>query len=632
MQQVSEPPPSSVHVLFVHGVGQHTRLSSLMQAYQAVRSNLRSPEVPSAVEDPIAGWKVVDFNDSASPPYLKLANRVPGRSPAELYFYEINYSQLAGVVRANHRIDVTRLFVGFDLAVNWSRTRLLQDAGRPAPIDSRDIAMAKILQRLSGVFAGVTVPVLGLPSLLLRNYTRTFVGTFRRFFEDIATFSMDRNGQQLISEHMKRTVEDIFAGKAFNHKINAGDGDNLFVIAAHSLGTVVAHNYLVGQWREKAPRVPSEFLTFGSPIGLVCWMWLFLDFPRMHYVPDSEAPVGGKSDAEKEELLSKYFCWSAESAPAAAPKPFRWINVINHLDPIATAFPLKHVDLSMQEPAIANALKGREIQHRYIRTGGLGSVGAAHTEYFDDRRENDSFIELLVQVVRLRPGDPARLLTERGPDLNWREMALDLLRLRILAALCGIGAILLYAGLLVWKFGPPQGRILLPGYVWALLPYCWPVLTVGALAFGQRFIYGGPTKRTSESRIDQLRWSDLSAIPYLLRRCLVRGAPQGDAVKQARDARIAPGPDLFTRLCTFVFEFVPTLIGMLAPVAYVKWMSDKGWNPFPAIWEAPSFFGGLALVFIFYLMCFSLSEFFACWRAAILVAYPEVPGRKAASP
>ena len=619
MQKGTAPPPSSVHVLFVHGVGQHSRLSSLMQAYQAVRSNLRSPEAPSALEDPIPGWRLIDFNDSASPPYLKLVNRLPGNGPAELYFYEINYSQLAGVVRANQPLDITRLFVGFDLAVNWSRTRLIQDAGKGN--ETRDVRIARLVQRLSGIFAGLTVPVLGLPSLLLRNYTNTFVGNFRRFFEDIATFAMDRNGQQLISAHMDRTVQDIFESNAFRGKLRPTDGDNLFVIAAHSLGTVVAHNYLVRQWQVGGTRVPSRFLTFGSPIGLVCWVWLFLDFRRMQYVPESQAGVS--SEDEKEQLLSKYFCWAAGDAPETSPKPLQWINVINHLDPIATAFGAGCVDMSMKPADIAPVLEGAEVQQRFIKTGGLRSVGASHTQYFDDQKEGDSFIELLVQVARMRAGDPAKLLQERGPPQHWREMARDLGRLRYLFAGLGIAAILAYGALLLWKFG--CDALALPLHtVLPLVLYCWPALTVGALAWGQRFIYGGPTKRTSEARIDQLAWWGLSSFPYKLRRWLQIDAPQGTAVEQVRAARMTPGPSLLTRVCTFVLEFVPTLAGMLVPVAIVTGASGQGWNPFPAIWEDKTFFIWLAALFVFYLVCFSISEFIAAWRDAIRLLFKDV--------
>src|SRR4051794_36925402 len=108
--------PRHVHVLFVHGVGAHSHLSSLLQAFQALRSNIRSPEAPVEGENPFAGWRLTEVDTSM--PSLKLEN--PGAGEGEtkaVYFYEVNYSALAGVVRANHPIDITGLFVGFDLAI-----------------------------------------------------------------------------------------------------------------------------------------------------------------------------------------------------------------------------------------------------------------------------------------------------------------------------------------------------------------------------------------------------------------------------------------------------------------------------------------------------------------------------------
>src|SRR5258706_362186 len=123
------------------------------------------------------------------------------------------------------------------------------------------------------------------------------VATFTRFFEDIATFAMDKNGEQLISAHVDRTVQNIVSGPLFSPPTNNNKEDT-FVIAAHSLGAIVAHNYLVRQWGLGGRLVPTKLLTFGSPIGLVCWLWLFLDFPSFQF---STGPIG-----------DHYFCWTPE--------------------------------------------------------------------------------------------------------------------------------------------------------------------------------------------------------------------------------------------------------------------------------------------------------------------------------
>lgn len=230
----------------VHGVGRHDRLSSLLEVYQATRANLRSPEAPALVEDRIPDWKLERFEESASPPYLKLKFRFdtePGDS-AVVYLYEVNYSALAGVIRSNHRLDLTTLFVGLDVAVCSARQRQAPEAlstlfpGRPA-------ALARSLQRVSGVMAAATGPLLGAPSLLLSRYGSSFVAAFTRFFEDVATYALDKSGEQLISEHLDRVVVNICSSEQF-----AGTGAavrNDFIMAAHSLGGVTAISCVIGE-------------------------------------------------------------------------------------------------------------------------------------------------------------------------------------------------------------------------------------------------------------------------------------------------------------------------------------------------------------------------------------------------
>lgn len=40
------------------------------------------------------------------------------------------------------------------------------------------------------------------------------------------------------------------------------------MIAAHSLGSIVVHNFLVRHWQTDAASVPDTLITFGSPIGV----------------------------------------------------------------------------------------------------------------------------------------------------------------------------------------------------------------------------------------------------------------------------------------------------------------------------------------------------------------------------
>ena len=110
---------------------------------------------------------------------------------ASVYIYEVNYSALAGIVRQNHRLDLTTLFVGFDMAVCASRQQLRAphptlDVGDPAQL-------ARCLQRMSGLFAAATVPILGVPSILLRNYTESLGAHITRIVVVVATFALVKN-------------------------------------------------------------------------------------------------------------------------------------------------------------------------------------------------------------------------------------------------------------------------------------------------------------------------------------------------------------------------------------------------------------------------------------------------------
>src|SRR5439155_21006429 len=125
--RVSAPNPRNIHVLFVHGVGAHSRLSSFLQPWQSLRANTRNPETAVEGEDLNPEWPLQVFDDSAATPFLKMHK--PGATSGQteaIYFYEVNYSELAAVIRANHPLDLTALFVGFDLAVNVARSRLKQ--------------------------------------------------------------------------------------------------------------------------------------------------------------------------------------------------------------------------------------------------------------------------------------------------------------------------------------------------------------------------------------------------------------------------------------------------------------------------------------------------------------------------
>lgn len=584
--------PRNVHLLFVHGVGRHSRLSSLLQAYQAIRSNLRGAEAPMTGEDPIPNWRLEEFRDNGATPFLKLTPRGPQPGPTDgVYFYEVNYSALAGVIRENQPLDVTHLFVGLDLAANVARTRL---AAHPPMLPQRNgfdadhQGLARHFQRLTGVFVAATIPVLGLPSLILRKYTQTFVSTFIRFFEDVATFALDKNGEKLISAHVDHTVDTIRAA------FKPGDtehADDVFVIAAHSLGTVVVHSYLIRQWAKGGTHIPDNLLTFGSPIGFVCWVWLFLDYPRMDFRPDE--PAG-----------NNYFCWTPETGDSPA-KMLQWINVVNYLDPIATAFPTGYIDLGRSARDIGSMLRGGRVEHRAIRTGGMASVGAAHTQYFDDR---PGFLEMLGRLAQLRSGDPLGAIPPID-SAHWHALDADLLRLRWWSWGIGTACVIAYISALAWTYDTPW-------IGWLTLLYLWPQLTIGVLAFSQRLVYGGPTKRTYVERIQSLPWLDIAAFPYRLRRWLRLG--------RTNPLPMAAGPGWLEKSFKSLLSFVPVLLGMALPLCLAQQLSGQPRDDWE--WLSTLAWGSsLFIAYFLYLMLFAVSELLDCWRNMVQVLGHDEP-------
>lgn len=603
--------PKHIHVLFVHGVGTHSHLSSLLQAYQALRSNIRSPEAPVDFENPFPDWTLSALDTAIPQLQLKPLVASPGDTQA-VYFYEINYSALAGVLRRNQSLDITSLFVGFDLAVNVSRERLRINAATQPPAGALQLNhehLAATLQKLASVFVAATVPILGIPSLLFRTYTRGIVATFTRFFEDIATFALDRNGGELINKHVDHTIERIHTAPHFHGEDDTYDRDE-FVIAAHSLGTIVAHSYLV-RCQDYAA-LPRKLLTFGSPIGLICWTWLLLDFPRMRFDPNAEFNLPGDPyDPDKRD--EPYFWWQPlPKTTGASSVPLQWINVVNHLDPIATAFPIEYVNLDEIPPEAAARLKGGIVHQRYIRTGGVLSAGASHTQYF----ESEDFKEILSRMAGLRT-DPPEAVGAPPVSADWSRTARDLRWLQDGLRLAGFVFIFSYLHVIARAY-----ESWVP-YVFLLL-FMWPPLIVSALAFFQRLFFGWPTKRTSGRRIDLLPWNDWFALPYWLRRKWVALGNLFPATWGARwTAFWEPDPrstksTLGQKLPLWTVSFLPSTVLMLTPAFAAYCHAEDSTNPFALIWDSPV--SGILVValFMLYIVAFAVSEFAQHWRDAVI--------------
>jgi hypothetical protein len=575
----------NVHVLFVHGVGQHSPLSSLLRPYQALRSDIRSREAPTVGEDPIPDWRLDEFDDTGPPRYLRLTPRYPGLQPGpdSVYLYEVNYAALAGVIRENQPLDVTQLSVGFDLAANVAlqRLRKLLKTTRPRPQVLKDAAIAQQVPKLASVLVASTVPILGIPALVFRAFTRNLVGAFVRFFEDVATFALDKNGEQLISKHVDRTVAAIVGSPRFQRAIGGKPGDT-FVIVAHSLGSLVIHNFLVRRWGDDGPEVPKRLITYGSPIGLVCWVWRFLDFPGLQFTTDPDKRTG-----------DEYFCWTPQPAPTNPLPQVQWLNVVNFLDPIATAFPPTYVNLSMQPREIAAALRGGAPTHCYMAGGALLS---AHTGYMEDRKE---FLELLARSIEIRPRLPISR-TLRDSNAHWRRMRNFLFFARWVLLAIGLVLLCCYFALVSWYSGASTPWVVMPLYV-------WPAVTIGYLAFFQKLFFGAPTKRSRPETVRSLpRWR-LATLPYRLRL----------AIHQPRVAEhvksILPG------LIRPPLSLMPTLFAMSIPVLWLS-LHKQGPDFISFVKTGPYYKLPLLLgVFMVYAITFALSEFARHWRRVLKI-------------
>ncbi|MBI4486085.1 MAG: hypothetical protein HY655_08755 [Acidobacteria bacterium] len=573
---------STVHLLTVHGVGGHDHLSHLLRTYQSFRANLTSVEAPVTGEDQIPGWRLTQFEEGETPPYLTLEPRVepPAGAVGAVRLYEVNYSGFAGVVRRNHRIDLTNLFVGLDLAVCAARQRRRTTTASVLPGDTA--RLAECLQRVAGVLTAGTVPIIGLPAIVFRDYIGTFIATFTRFFEDVASFVLDKNGEQLISAHLDRTMENI--ARAMK------PGDRL-VVAAHSLGSVVVHNYIVRKWTAGTGSVPDTVVTFGSPIGLLLWIWLFLDFENMDFQSRVEADY--------------YFCWNPVSRGEGTRKRLSWINVVNCVDPIATAFPVASLDLSAAEPAISAALTGGTIAHRFFGRDKVTSVGAAHNEYLNDK---DGFLRILLRASGLASGNPEEVAGTRSAAQHWIATRSVLHKLQW--ALLGVAALAIgcYCWLVARGFGDYRA-------LWFIPLFVWPPLTIGVLAFFQRLMLGGPTKRIPTALIRGMSWSDVASFPYRLR----------DAIRRSREATadvdpMAPSPGYVTRLMIRAISFLPTLAAMAIPIAGTAWLTGR-WPTLGGLASRVWSFEGVAAfaAFMAYVFFCAGHELARTWRRVVAI-------------
>jgi hypothetical protein len=429
-----------------------------------------------------------------------------------------------------------------------------------------------------------TVPVVGLPALAFKNYLGTFIAVFTRFFDDVATFVLDKNGERLIAAHLDRTLGTIAS--------EMRPGDRL-IIAAHSLGSVVTHNYVVRKWAARSAPFPHTLITFGSPIGLLSWVWLYLDFEDMDFARRISADT--------------YFCWDPVSATPGAPRaPLSWLNVVNCVDPIATAFPVDTVDLSATPAQVATGLDGGTVAHRFHGDASFTAIGASHTRYIHDK---DGFLQILLRASGLAVGSASAVADARPRAGNWqrgtRLLAIGRTALWLLAVACVSG----YCALVAWRFD--DWRL-----VWLAILFGWPSLTIGVLAFWQRLLLGGPTKRVTPSLIRTLHMTDIVSFPYRVRE-RVRRAVLGDREVDA----MAPSAGYLTRVAAQALASLPTLALMTLPIVAGAWLTGR-WPTWGEAWQRLRSMDTLLALgaFMLYVSACALHELVRMWRRVLQIA------------
>lgn len=504
--------PRHVHVLYVHGVGAQSKLSSLLKPYQAIRSNASPAELPLNAMDRAPGWNLRAFDDHLHPSRLELVpdEEINHPRPNKVFFYEVNYSDLMHVVRQNHPIELTHLFIGFNMAVEMAESRLA-GAATANPDLSSEVSVAKQAARFSRTMLAVTLPLLGiLPWAARRFQLQRHLEAFSRFFEDVATFAMDKTGYELVAKHIDATLSNIRGQTIDIYDANA---DHV-VLVAHSLGSVVAHNYLVRNWAAApgAPPKVNTLLTYGSPIGLLCWLWLFIEHEAMSFA-EWRWNTFYNAAGELRNLVFPFFVWPHADVPTHL-APIRWINVLHTLDPIATRFPMGFCFMGLSRPRVKAGLISGEVTHVVQSHGMIPAV--PHTQYYENRpstrislaaaASGPTFIEILLSATGLSN----TLVASTHPSMAraaWSDGAWKLWTWEWVLRAIGI---LIAAYGLTWRSGFSFEGILNHAPILFLLAASNSAVLSGI----QKFVWGAETARINRETLN----ANLSAYsPYRIR-------------------------------------------------------------------------------------------------------------------
>jgi hypothetical protein len=177
-----------------------------------------------------------------------------------------------------------------------------------------------------------------------------------------------------------------------------------------------------------------------------------------------------------------------------------------------------------------------------------------------------------------------------------------------LSLLLAVVAIVSYCGLVASAFG--ERRVL-----WTALLFVWPRMTIELLAFFQRLMFGGPTKRISVEAIRLLPWRDVATFPYRLREAALR------TMRVSRNVDPASQSTGFLRtLRVSVLAFVPTAVAMLIPVAAGGWLTGA-WPSAASAWTRVSSLEALVALALFaaYVVACAAHELLGAWRRVLAI-------------
>jgi len=300
-----------------------------------------------------------------------------------------------------------------------------------------------------------------------------------------------------------------------------------------------------------------------------------------------------------------YFCWNPVSNGKTGRKVLSWINVVNCVDPIATAFPVAALDLSVSTAEIASGLKDGGIVHRFFGPAKATSVGEAHTEYFNDK---EGFLAILLRAAGLAPGLPEHVPSTRSAKDHWiaTQSVLHTAQWGLLGL--ALVAITAYCGIVAYRFNDVRT-------LWLVPIFAWPALTIGVLAFFQRLMLGGPTKRITTELIRELKLWDGASFPYRVR----------EAVRfllgRSRDVDpMAPSPGSLVRLTVNAVSLIPALVAMSIPITSTAWLTSD-WPTLAGLWTRVWSFEGLLAVasFTVYVICCAAHELIRTWRHVLRI-------------